>query len=308
MSAYSVPTSAEMCIQTFVGLLNTRVKNMTTYGLFMPLIDELIEQGEGAINVTRVNRIIGELPQKALTAGAEAIQYLRNHWGPGLKAQPSKTKSKSGLTIRPPSPSPSPTPSISITNVDVPDRALLRDAAEQAGGTVTFSWAQRSLFQSLGIPTDTWNGFCAMTVGEFLLRPDTIQTKLKSQKGKIDLLHVHESYRSSGRSSYDFITSEFGLTFSGVTDAVAITPENTLRALETHSGTRHMIGLLKAEGGGHAVGVIVSSGEYTFFDAEEGQAELGNRDSFWLFLYRYITHETKGLDKQFKYVFVATWS
>ncbi len=239
-----------------------------------------------------------------------------------VRSATTTTASPSPAPAPSPSPSPSPAPSPApraaspaassaavAISVAPPDRVLIRDAAEAGGGTVKFSWAQSSLFDSLAIPRGTFSGFCALTVGEFLIRPDTIETKLRSSRGKIDLLNANGRYHGSGKSSYEFITGEFGLTYVGATDVAALTPEHTLAALESLRGTRHMIGLLRTGGGsGHAVGVIVSGGRYSFFDAEEGQAELPNRDAFWRFLYRYITHPTKGLAAVYQRVFVATWS
>lgn len=228
-------------------------------------------------------------------------------------SSPSPASPASPASRAPSAAAPAPSPSSSAAAVAIsvapPDRALIRDAAEAAGGTVKFSWAQSSLFDSLGIPRDTFGGFCALTVGEFLIRPDTIEAKLRSSRGKIDLLNANGRYRGSGKPSYEFITGEFGLTYVGVTEVATLTPEHTLAALESLRGTRHMIGVLRTGGGsGHAGGVIVSGGKYSFFDAEEGQAELPNRDAFWRFLYRYITHATKGLARDYQRVFVATWS
>jgi hypothetical protein len=214
-----------------------------------------------------------------------------------------------------PSPSPSPAPSPASVSaavaisVSAPERQLIRDAAETGGGTVKFSWAQSSLFDSLAIPRETFGGFCALAVGEFLTRPDTIETKLRSSRGKIDLLNANGRYHGSGKPSYEFITGEFGLTYVGATSVTALTPENALRAIESQRGTRHMIGVTRtARGTGHAVGLLVAGGKYSFFDAEEGLAELPNRDAFWRFLHRYITHATKGLAAEYQNVFVATWS
>lgn len=312
MSVYAVPTTAEVCMREFISRLSKRIAGTAPeYTEFMPILSLLLEQSESRIDIVPVNRLIGGLSQKAQTKGADAISYLRSNWGPGLLAKspsPKKVTPQKIVTVTnlPESSSSSSSSSITVTNV--PQRALIRDAAEQGGGTVVFSWAQSSLFQTLGIPRDTWNGFCAMAVGEFFVRPDTIQTTLRSQKGKIDLLHLHSRYGASGEASYEYITAAFGLTFVNATSVTKLTPQNTLLAMETFSGTRHMIGLLKSKGGGHAIGVIVNGGTYNFFDAEEGQATLGDRNSFWQFLYRYITHETKGLDKDFQNVFVATWS
>jgi hypothetical protein len=335
MSAYAVPTNADACMTQFVSILNARVSNQTTYSLFMPLITELMTQSSGRINMTPINRLIGELPTSAQTAGAEALSYLRRFWGPGLSApapaprrvvaattqaaqtvRPTPSPAPPVVTPRPsspvatPAPAPSPvvsSPASSSASVTV-ERALIRDAAETAGGTVSFSWTQSSLFDSLGIPRDTFNGFCAMAVGEFLARPTTVRTKLTTQKGKVDLINAHGRYRGSGRTSYDFITGEFGLTYVNATSLSALTAENAFRAVETHSGAKKMIGITKTTGGGHAVGLIIASGRYTFFDAEEGQAELGDRNAFWLFLRRYIDHPTKGLKTDYQNVFVATWS
>lgn len=250
------------------------------------------------------------VPHAASPNVARGATIVRSATTTTTTASPSPSPSPSRAASQAPSPaSPAASSAAVAISVAPPDRALIRDAAEAGGGTVKFSWAQSSLFDSLAIPRDTFSGFCALTVGEFLIRPDTIETKLRSSRGKIDLLNANGRYRGSGRPSYEFITGEFGLTYVGATAVATLTPEHALAALESLHGTRHMIGLLRTGGGGgHAVGVIVSGGRYSFFDAEEGQAELPNRDAFWKFLYRYITHATKGLAKDYQRVFVATWS
>lgn len=347
MSAEAVPTSADKCIEEFVVRLNRRVPDSTKYQQFMPLLTALIEQSSGRPDAAAIERIIHALPPSALVAGAEPLAYLRRHWGVGLRtaaprsaaatasaaaasrssiphaSSPSVARGAeivraSAATPTPtavsrPSPSPSPLPASAAAAVAIsvaaPDRQLIRDAAETGGGTVKFSWAQSSLFDSLAIPRETFGGFCALAVGEFLTRPDTIETKLRSSRGKIDLLNANGRYHGSGKPSYEFITGEFGLTYVGATSVTALTPENTLRAIESQRGTRHMIGVTRtARGTGHAVGLLVAAGKYSFFDAEEGLAELPNRDAFWRFLYRYITHATKGLAAEYQNVFVATWS
>jgi hypothetical protein len=222
-------------------------------------------------------------------------------------AQPSPVTPSSAASASTPAAA---TPSSAVIAVAVaaPARRLLRDAADDSGGTIKLTWEQRSIFNTIGLPADTFNGFCATAVGEFLKSPDTIDTKLRSQRGKIDLINAHRRYAASGKSSYAFITDEFGLTFSGVTAVAALNPVNTLRAIETHAGTRHMIGLTRPGGRGHALGLLITAGpKYLFFDAEEGVAEVDGRDAFWRFLHKYITRPAGGLAADFANMFVATW-
>ena len=320
MSVYGTATSIDSCLNEFARLLKVHVQTDETMNQFTPLLLELQKQSQRQkIDVGRVTLCISGLPIKARTAGANPIDYLQRNWGAGLLApSPSSTTKKTSLrattnvrsnaniTTSTTNVQPSMT---SNANTKEPDRALIRDAAEQCGGaTVKFAWAQRSLFRTLGIPEDTWNGFCAMAVGEFFVDPDAIEGKLKGQKSKIDLVHLHANYRASGQASYNYITAHFGFNYVGVTDETALTAENLWAAIGLHNGTKRMIGLLKPKGGGHAIGLVIANSKYTFFDAEEGVVEISDRNVFWYFLYRYVNHPTKGLLTDFNRVFVATWS
>ena len=81
-----------------------------------------------------------------------------------------------------------------------------------------------------------------------------------------------------------------------------------LAALEAHTGTRFVIGLIKASGGGHAVGVWKTGSTYRFFDPNEGMARAADRGKFWTFLWKYFDDHERSLNKTFTSGFVATWS
>jgi hypothetical protein len=157
-------------------------------------------------------------------------------------------------------------------------RHLIMDCCERSGGNVDSHWSQASVFASLAIPEDTYNGFCASAVGRWFDGEGNAE-KLKTQKGKIDTLNIHSRYRGSGKSSYEFLTEQFKLPFLGVTPTAALTPENMLKQLETDKGTRHMVGLLKSGGGGHAIGVWRKDSAYKFSIRTKGscRCRIGRR-------------------------------
>ncbi|HEX7154483.1 MAG TPA: hypothetical protein VF618_23560 [Thermoanaerobaculia bacterium] len=185
-------------------------------------------------------------------------------------------------------------------------RHLILDCCERSGGTVDAQWSQASIFGHLGIPEDLYNGFCASAVGRWFA-DEANAAKLKTQKGKIDTLLLHESYRASKKASYVYMTEALGLPFVDATEATALTAENLFKQLETFKGTRHMIGLLKHGGGGHAIGVWQQDAKYKFFDANEGLVTLPNRQALWTFIWYYVTDVDQGLAKDYTRCFVATW-
>jgi hypothetical protein len=189
-------------------------------------------------------------------------------------------------------------------------RHLIMDCCERSGGNVDSHWSQASLFSALGLPEDTYNGFCASAVARWFADEGNAE-KLKTQRGKIDTLHLHASYgasyRGSGKSSYEFFTEKLNLPFVKVTEAAALTAENLFKQLEMNKGTRHMVGLVKSGGGGHAIGVWRKDSAYKFFDPNEGLVSLPNRQALWTFLWHYVSDAEQGLAKYFATCFVATW-
>lgn len=164
------------------------------------------------------------------------------------------------------------------------------------------------MFAHLHLPADTFQGFCAAAVGQWLAVPDGFEALIRKQTGKIDILNLHSNYKGSGKASDEFITATFkSLTFVSASAVAPLTAESIYTKVTP--GGKYMIGVLREGGGGHAIGLVSHANKsYSFFDPNEGLATMADATILWKFLWYYVNDKDQGLLTDFSKVFVAKWS
>jgi hypothetical protein len=278
-------------------------------------LDNALAQSDIEPPILRAHRVVPSKPRSSI------LVLPSSSVSPSASIQPSVTV-KPSLTVRPSASSSSSVvvkpvvvvqplvapPSLApIPQASQASRHLMVDAAYAGPGALVFTYDQSKIGGMLGLAEDTFFGLCNAVSGRFLADPDTLETYLKSFKGKADLMRAQERYESVGKAD-KWVTASYKLSHLGTVGPAKLTAADVLKCIDASKGTRMILYLLDGEGGGHAIGIVKKGSAYRFFDVNEGLTDLANRTALWQFLFVYVENHLKSLNKEYTTFCMGHWA
>ncbi|EGD48970.1 hypothetical protein Cpap_3398 [Ruminiclostridium papyrosolvens DSM 2782] len=179
---------------------------------------------------------------------------------------------------------------------------------EVKGVYITKECCQDLVKQRFSGPLITkYYGYCLAATGRWLVNPKDTENEIAGQKFQAETMNLQSRYEASRIDGDTFLGKEYprelGLPVRKAN--YQLTSENLYNQIiylkDNIPLTQGYMMLCIGEKPNkftHALGVIINDGNYYFFDANEGFCSMKGTETFWGFIYHYVTNLDYGLLKQ----------
>jgi hypothetical protein len=180
---------------------------------------------------------------------------------------------------------------------------LMKRIRDKVGGvTITKECCQDSVKGRFSGPQMAdFYGYCLAATGRWLTNPQETENRITDQSFQIETLSLQAKYEASGLTGDKFLKREYPQILDNpITKGVyQLTPQKLYNEIIYKDATPLTLGYMMIVVGeepglhkpSHALGVCIRDTYYYFFDANEGFCSMQNRDTFWNFIYWYVTEQ-----------------
>lgn len=199
---------------------------------------------------------------------------------------------------------------------------LIKKSSQNPDGTtITGIYVRKEFSQSnilnkySGPLMSNFFGYCLAATGQWLDNPEEVESNITKTKFDTKTMNMQMEYKASNLSAPHYLANKFSTLKKLIcSDSIELTPEALYnKIIYSNDGKilkncRILIGLTNDSSLGHALGVIISKGQYYFFDANEGICSFTDKSCFWHFICNYLKNENGLLAQGYKKFYIASFN